>query len=825
MRRIRGLIAVIIIWIAAVLVGTVLFYVYNKPAGDYTTSNSYVELDESLYVSDNFRTNGLIWRLDYKGKVQGLYSTRNDIFLKGWNIAQLDTAGENICAVFYREFNDNGRMITRYVVAEFNSDLQMNFISPAFRIPMESALSGLSVSEESFIITSLSDNGQQAYAYELGADSLISITEPSSDDKEKWEKAECSLKDITYSESVWPRYYTDAEYRDDVFVLRYDSSEPGSFGTDETVSNLFEKKSMDPGHYVKAIGVQPAIFVVVALLGAMIIAAIFILLQNRKRAAYLIFIYEALLLAGCAAALAFAVSGIRESVIAGYTEFASSDAKGIFDGYGLMNLASEELYDSPEYEIISDRLRRRESSSDNGMRVEDILITDTLTGRVVMSISGCNRDTIGNIYGIETEKMLADISGGNAYTYGNVYIRGNRKFVLETNLASSGYSGYSAVMIAEDGLSLKEIFQRYRGLFITALSVFAAASLAGLIYILLQNRDLRLLGRALKTVATTGEEIEKPDVVGRDMNYMWNSLAEIRKSIVSNNRIQYLTYEAYFRFAPKSIERILKKQSITEVNCSDVVSLNGAIALLKMPGKSGSRMTHSDIERKSNLLTIAEKCREEYDGIMVSENDDLTEIKYLFTDDNRSSSGFGTDLMLKLHEEKALGLAGSSMILHYAPYIYGVAGNDKQACVCIASAEADLLAEYSEWFRQMRLALVLTEQLIEHENSVGDFRYIGFIIPDKNNPDRIIKLYEALDAEPSPVRSRKFRQRKHFADALKLFYARDFYMARGMFSEILRESPDDELSKWYLFECERFLDGAAADDFRGELHMDKPGEK
>ena len=818
MRRIRELIAAIIVWMAAVAVGAVVFYSYKKPGTDYTTSNSYVKIEDELFVSDNFGDNGLIWKMDLKGKVLKLYTTKTDTYLKGWNIADTDISGESISAIFQKKFNDNGRLITKYVIAKYNTDLQLQFISPAFRIPSESSFSHLTGGEDKFVITAVSDNGQQAYAYELGSSDLITVTDPSTEDKEKWEQAESKLKDITYSESVLPRYYTEARYVDEVFILRYDNSEPGTFAVDETVANLFERKSVDPGKYVSAVGVPPSIFVAAVLLGAMIMAALFILLQNRRRAVYLIFGYEVLLLAGCIIALFVMVTGMRKSTFNYYTEIASSDAQGIFDGYGLMNLSSDELYDTPEYEIITDRMDRRASAS--SMDIDDILIADSLTGRIVMSISGNNRDSIGNVYGNEVGKMLESISGGNAYSYGNVSIGGNRKLVLATSLSSSGYSGYSAVIIADDRFGFGGLFNQYKELFVIAISVFGVGTIAGLLFILLQSRDLRQFQAALKTVATTGEDIEKPEVIGRDINYMWNSLAEIRKSIVSSNRIKYLTYEAYFRFAPKSIERILKKQSITEVESGNAVSLSGAIALLTVPSKAGKKLTVSEIEKKNSLLTIAEKCREEYDGILISENDTLSELKFLFTDDNRNAAGFGNDLMLRLYEEKALGFAGSSMILHYAPYIYGIAGSEKQACVCIASEEADILEQYAEWFRQMRLPLVLTEELIEHENSSGDYRYIGFIIPNPADSERRIKLYEALDAEPSPVRSRKVRQNKHFSDALKLFYARDFYMARGMFSEILRESPDDELSKWYLFECERYLDGAATDGFYGELHMD-----
>ena len=63
-------------------------------------------------------------------------------------------------------------------------------------------------------------------------------------------------------------------------------------------------------------------------------------------------------------------------------------------------------------------------------------------------------------------------------------------------------------------------------------------------------------------------------------------------------------------------------------------------------------------------------------------------------------------------------------------------------------------------------------------------------------------------------------QKPRFEEALRLFYEKDFYFARSRFSEVLRFSPDDELSKWYLFECERYLnDENTANGFIGSLHL------
>ena len=58
-----------------------------------------------------------------------------------------------------------------------------------------------------------------------------------------------------------------------------------------------------------------------------------------------------------------------------------------------------------------------------------------------------------------------------------------------------------------------------------------------------------------------------------------------------------------------------------------------------------------------------------------------------------------------------------------------------------------------------------------------------------------------------------------FRAALDLFYDRDFYFARNAFTDILRDFPEDELVKWYLFECESRLNGDIDTGFTGALHV------
>ena len=74
-----------------------------------------------------------------------------------------------------------------------------------------------------------------------------------------------------------------------------------------------------------------------------------------------------------------------------------------------------------------------------------------------------------------------------------------------------------------------------------------------------------------------------------------------------------------------------------------------------------------------------------------------------------------------------------------------------------------------------------------------------------------IALYEVLDACDEKQRSEKLATLDRFNKALKLYHDKDFYLARNMFSEILKETPTDKLVRWYVFESETYLHEGAAD--------------
>ncbi|MBR1860909.1 MAG: hypothetical protein IJ796_03480 [Lachnospiraceae bacterium] len=817
-KRTRITIIAVFLWITAALTAGFIYFIKNSRTLEYTAANSFISGEDLVYISDNYGDNGLIWMTDLKGKVQKLFTTKESRLLAGWNIADLEMVDENIHAVFTRRYNDSGRVVNQYCVAIFNEQLGMNYLSPVFRFPIELNLTGFSASESDAYLTALSSNGQQAYVYDVPNSAFIALTGEAGEDREKWKNGEVTPTEIEIRESVWPRYFTEAEYLEGNINLRYDNSEPGVFETDNGAAGVYGNIRLDPGLFLKMRGISPILPVLVVIIGGLLIVAVSLLFRNRRRVVYVIAVFEVLMFVAAAGVVFFIARYGRETAENEFVRFGTSDAQSVFDGYGMVNMEAEDFYNSTEYETLSERLKRRTGTDGAGVVIEDMLVVNALTGNVVMSASGHNRQALSAIYGGKAGSLLTGLSSGDDYGFEKIVLKGRNLAILETSLSSAGQQAYALVTVAESKSVFNGLFSDLANCFRYILVIFLVGSVLGLVFIALQGFDLNLLRRALSQVARGEEPITKRNAGSQDINFMWNSLSEIRKNIVNTNRIKFLTYEAYFRFAPKSVEKILKKQSITEVKCGDSVSSSGALAVLKTGADKAD--LSGGLTGRSWLLNAAEECRSEYDGILISHNDDLGEIKFLFTEENRNGIDFGSDLILKLREEKSRGFARSTMIMHYAAYSYGIAGDERQAAVYFSSPEKEILESYADWLNSLRLGLVVTGQLLEREKRSGDYRYIGFIIPDEKTPDRRIKLYEVLDAEIPMVRNRKARQKKRFEEALEHFYKKDFYLARGVFSDILRESPDDELAKWYLFECERYLDNGARGEFMGELHFE-----
>ena len=578
---------------------------------------------------------------------------------------------------------------------------------------------------------------------------------------------------------------------------------------------------MSPFQRIAATGISFVFFILVAVCGVVVIILVSWLLRLRRRVAYAIFTYEVVLAVLIGFVFFFMMQKTRSIESENYERFERYFMGTLFENLPAdadLNFNDDYFYDTATYATLQNRIASQIAASEGAIALDDICIVNRETGLIALSGSGRNKQYIGDLYGDQAAHILSDVNEQKPTATRRTFIQGAEVSLVAKTLDDQEIYDYAAVGISEYGDIMNGFFSNYGNIFRFSLILYAAASVAGLIFFFLQAQDIKRLAAALKKVANGQENIDKPLVVGTDMNYMWNSVFEIQKKIRNTNRIKYLTYEAYYRFAPKNIERILKKDSITEVVSGNAIQLSGTMAFLSAPGQRTNNPM--DLDRMNHFMEIIEHYQKQEDGIFISSSSDLSFIKFLFLEESTEAAHFGIDFMEALREWQKQEYPSVCILMHYAPFVYGIAGTNDQASAFLSSPETEDLEDYMDWFRRMRLGVIITSAVRDHESSKYDLRYIGFVTPDAAHPEHHVELYEVLDACSTRVRQIRLMNQQKFAEALDLFYKQDFYFARNSFTEILREMPEDEITKWYLFECERYLNEADGSNFVGALHME-----
>lgn len=342
---------------------------------------------------------------------------------------------------------------------------------------------------------------------------------------------------------------------------------------------------------------------------------------------------------------------------------------------------------------------------------------------------------------------------------------------------------------------LDALLQQYvidGGTFFLAFSLLTAA------VAIFQGRELKKVIRMTARVSEGKEDWNRLKLQYRglgiesnEMRSLYNSLCQIASDIERMNYVKFKVLQAYYRFAPKEIEKVLQKESILDVGHTDRASMEGTLAFVSFTTDENPEEQEYIRNMNRNYALLGEVQRA-YNGIILTGNSDLSIMRVMFYEETKKAFAFGVELSARTQ---------SFICLHRTAFVYGVAGDDEQAFTYIHSAEMKILENYMDAFRRMGVRMVVTDYVHEAVGREMTERYIGYI----EDGGYTFHIYEVLDAYPSYERHKRIALKPKFKEALHLFYKGDAYLARNTFSEILRDCPTDKVAKWYVFVCENSL--------------------
>lgn len=789
-----------IIGLVWLLAATALYgyAVWNgQPDGVYTYDNDGCTQDQTVYVADNETKEGLIYEMDLYGKVTDFFSTKelqDEAFIR--KVAAYDGALYAVMAIPDAAGQED---TYTYRILKFSDGLQLTAMTAELSIYETDVLTDLVVDGTGMYLATVARDGSAACVYELSDEQML--------DPETAAQSAITVESFLRQEAETGRTYVAASYDMGGISVRSDADlVSGPFAVDDTVRYTYSLCHMNLGQLMSLHGSYRIYWLIGVLAGWLVILLLYALFRNRNRMVYLAFVLELILLVVVMGGSGVFIYKQMQTQQTARTKWIASVLNGVLTDIGNpseLSFTDSDFYTSEQYTQLRDRLQTAYTQTrEDGC--EDLFFADTTDLCVYVSVSGHNHETVDTRYFAATSNEAEGLVVSNSITSKNFRMDGQRYQIL-TATTDGDYALF--------GVYRNDVwdFGDWQSQLVTVLIVFALASLVCILILALQSADLGRLAHSMQQVAGGRTDIERPRVYGGDMRILWNALGEIQNKIRKVNYSKFLAFEAYYRFAPKNIEQLLNKESITEVTSGDVTRLQGTMALISTVGpRSGSE---EEIGRLNRLIALIGRYQEEKDGVLVSNDGSLSILRFLFMESNQNTLNSAVDFLRELTEQEAAysrSIPRTTILLHYSSFVYGVAGTSQQSSTFLVSPETDEIEHFAAWFRERGLRLVISETVKEREHYDGLLRCIGYI--QMAGSGKKMKMYEVLDALDVREREKKRAVCERFAQALELFYQHDFYLARSAFSDILKELPTDEIAKWYLFTCETYLNMEHAED-------------
>lgn len=751
-----------------------------------------------VYVTENIDGKGVLYVSDLQGKVEKVFLSGS--VHPGSMFGKVDYQ-DGLYGVLLSTVTVGDETAAEYRIVQFDDQIRPVAVSPGLHMAQEGGLTGFRAETGGFYLTMVSDGGEKAGVYFVDRQELIELFEETSPAEEP-PALEVKLYELVSCEEG--RLFVEARYEEgELLARRDDGSGTEYFQKSSEVQNAFRNRSLTAGQVIKLRQERFIVYIQILLVGYVVLFLVCIMLRNRNHIVYTIAIVEAVLLAITAAG-AIQIPRIREKAEEQEAErFGFYYVQTLAERIGnpvSYNVEEEGFYDSKEYYSLRNQLCGFAGQEEISRIFADICIVRSSDHQVLVSARGFNGQQFEEVYMAGTRDLLDALAAGEQESGMVMRIDGEAYHVLGVPAADGLNPEYLLI-----GITRGEDLSLWEGggidYLVYAEVLFLIGSIVSISLLILQGTELKRLAKAMENVANGQEEVVKKSVHGKDVDYMWNSLLEIQKNISQINYTKYKIFESCYRFAPKNIEKILGKDSITEVKSGDMVLVHGTVASI-----SSTELENRDrrsAQVMNRFFRLIEKHQDGGDGFIVSGHSDLSMLKVLFLEDSKNTVDFEAAFMHELCEDRSLERLKTSVFLHYAPYVYGVAGTEQQSFPFLLSREGKEIERYAKWLQEMGLKLVITESVKNRENLEENLRYIGYILVSDTGEG--LRLYEALDACPLAQRRLKAETDAKFQKALQLFYQHDFYLARSTFSDVLKENPEDAMAKWYLFTCEKYL--------------------
>ncbi len=784
--------------IVAFLFPLLCFGIYLRLYSDnseFNESTKYVEQNGIYYYSSNFEDNVRIYGIKTNKNVK--YGTRLDSKKNETASVEGITADEENVYVLYTKTTLERK--TYFQILKYDLGLKPIEKSALFEVKPDVVACGIDVQDGELYVTVLDNDRTCADVYLLGRDIF---------GEKEGNESSSSLSMIYSKESEGARLFTSACYQDGQFFTRMDSDAPaGIFAVPDEVKKIYNSRHPNVFITVKTGGIRTA--AVLAYTCFVIFAYLMVHLVVKKKSRVL-----GLILSGTvwvvfiAVNVSFVLNAVMEGITNQSAKLLSNDENvysvndiGMLENYGV---GDADFYESSGYYSLYSAVTDELGGYGN-VECERFLVVNAQNGNIVLDTELMNRQNVGEVLGDFYRTMMEATSIAKESMVDVSEISGKKYFVVSSPMMSAGNNSYCLIGLYTSPETDNVVH-------IGTLLINNCVALMAVIFLVVYfavdvrvYRDISLIKRALMEAVEDGKEPLVAKDVSDDQKLIYTAIRELVRRINRINHAKYKMYSAYYRFSPKNIEQLMHKDSITEVHEGDTAVAKGSMAVFST---TSAPETRDVLENMKFLMEYMEAS--ELEGTVVSNDSMLSKVEVFFDKSNKRMLELGVGYFTNSVRKEMN--SSMSLLVYDSEFTVGIAGNSTQAMTFISSPKVRVYEHFGEWFGKLGINMVITKKIMERDAGQAEVRYIGYtLLPDGSRED----LYEVLDACEARERQLKLEYRQKFEDSIDLLYKSDYYLARNRFSDLLKNCPMDRLAKWYLFKCEKCLDG----NFTGEDGM------
>ena len=804
--KVRILISIGILTIlgAIFIFGDLIDEMHHDP--EYTSGSSAVYTDEfGVFFMENWNDLGRLYRIDSSGKVLSMAGSGSVEMDKAEQVAFSD---RKVYALYSKKDQDKDGEYLLYRVASYDEELSPVSVSGLFTLDSSWKVSSLTADSMDVTISAISKNGGAVSVFSIPVRTLHNVEtfDFSEDTPEKMNNEKVTREDfdtpesILYKERTAERFFVNARYINPELYVLLDGDTPGGvFAPDSRIKAAVDSISFSFGQ-----GIRLHASLAIKILGILAIWVILLILtvrvtKNRDRIVYLYSAAEVIFFIILFSAFLLIRKQFRENEIKNNTGFAVMLMKEDLQYYSGVDYTADDFYDSTRYYRLMESLTSFLNKKDVTEVFYDAFVMQQSTGIIRADALGYSGIHASYLYGGEMSNLLDELSE-DPDPVSVTFTRDGEKLVAVAYRSDNAADDLALVAVCKNTGVSDNYRTSVKWLGVLFILIFIVGSILLFITLYLQHMDLKVFSKALKRLALGGTKEDSPREVARDMRELWQSYGELSQRIEEINYEKFRIFEAYYRFAPKGIEKIMGRESIFDVQNDDVATVSGNILLLTI---NKEKSFETKVKTLSDILSKLEMYAMQNDAILISRDQGLSNIRLLLMKENGDTVA---QIVQFIHAGTLLGTEGWSVMMYRDMLTYGVAGSGTQSLTYIDSEYSHGMDSFAEWFRKIGVPLVVTERVINEED-VGEKRYIGCAGFGDGGSEEKVGFYEILDAYPAIVRQAMLINRTKFEQTLDLFYSKNFYLARNQFMEILKDCPEDGIVRWYIFECEKYMNG------------------